>query len=345
MNSPRHLFPLAAALVALLATSAPAEEKTVTFSKPDAPHSLRVDVTFGRVVVVGADVRDVSISSSTQAEHKDARREDGLRVIAGSGSYNVTERDNVVSITQDSGALFHGGSDFKITVPRDTAVTIKLTVNGDAEVRDVSGDIEVSNLNGTVKLENISGSVAVDTMNGEITARYAALPSGKAHAFSSMNGKIALYVPTSAQATFRLRAQNGTVATDLDETAFITTAEKGSSEFPGAGGIRAGVEAARAALEVARSLAPNAYGNPAPEPEAAAQVEASENTTASSAPAAPAVPAKTPKAPKPPKAPHAPHTPTFPAFGGQVVTGLLNGGGVELRATTMNGEIQIRKAQ
>jgi hypothetical protein len=40
-----------------------------------------------------------------------------------------------------------------------------------------------------------------------------------------------------------------------------------------------------------------------------------------------------------------PHFPSFPAFGGQVVTGTLNGGGVEIRATTMSGEIQIREAK
>ncbi|HLP08673.1 MAG TPA: hypothetical protein VK178_10935 [Opitutaceae bacterium] len=339
MKTIRHLLPFAAALAATLAISAAAAEKTITFSKPDAPHTLRVDVTSGSVVVRGADVREVSVSSSTEAEHKDTRREDGLRVIAGSGAYNVTERDNVVHVTQDSNALFRGGSDFEITVPRDTSVIIKVAINGDAEVRDVSGDIEISNLNGEVTLDNVGGSVAVDTMNGEITARYVALPAGKAHSFSSMNGQIVLYVPTSAQATFRLRAQNGTVATDLDETIFATTTEKGSSEFPGAGGIRAGVEAARAALEVARSLAPNAYGNPAPEPDAEPQVETSDTASA------PSADVKPPKAPKPPKPPRAPHAPTFPAFGGQVVTGLLNGGGIEVRATTMNGEIQIRKAK
>ncbi len=336
MKTLLRLLPLAAVLAAAMPPAATAGEKTVAFSKPDAPHTLRVDATSGHVKVVGADVREVSIKSSNDQEPAATRRADGLRVIAGAGTFNVTERDNVVHVTQDSDALFRGGSDFEITVPRDTAVAIKLAINGAAEVRDVSGDIEISNLSGTVTLENISGNAAVDTMNGEITARYAALPAGKAHAFSSMNGKIALYVPSSAQATFRLRAQNGTVATDLEEEIFATTTEKGSSEFPGAGGIRVGVEAARAALEVARSFVPEAFGNPPPAP------APHEDTTPA---AAAANDTKAPDAPKPPKPPRAPHMPTFPAFGGQVVTGLLNGGGVEVRATTMNGEIQIRKAQ
>ena len=103
-----------------------------------------------------------------------------------------------------------------------------------------------------------------------------------------------------------------------------------------AGGLRAGLEAAGVAIEMAHGIAREAmagvrhapYGTPnapaAPEP-----------------PTAPQPPAK-PEAPRPPDLPH---VPTFPAFGGQVVTGTLNGGGVEIRATTMSGEIQIREAK
>jgi hypothetical protein len=331
--------------------AADGDEKTtsIAFGKPEAPHTLRVETMTGDVTVTGGDVDKVTVQTSAKATGGSARREDGLRVIAADNSFSLTERDNVVYLSQDYGAFGRHGADFRITVPRDTAVIVKIGAGGDVRLNDLSGDAEVSNLNGSVKLENVSGGVAVDTMNGEVTARYAALAAGKSHSFSSMNGEIRLYVPAAAKATFTLRAQNGTVATDFDEKVFVTRTENRPGEgLQALRELRAGKEfahegiaVAREAVEMAREIANEAmkgtYGNQEevgepPEPEAAPEAGVAK---------AP----KAPKPPKPPKAPRAPHFPSFPAFGGQVVTGTLNGGGVEIRATTMSGEIQIREAK
>lgn len=318
-----------------------ANTASIAFSRPDAPRTIRIEAMNGQVSVLGADVSDVTVHSSTDALRKDTRRDDGLRVIAAANAFNLTERDNVVHLTQDSGSLFSGGGDFEVTVPRDTAVFVKVAINGNATVRDITGDIEISNLNGAVTLDNIGGGVAVDTMNGEISARYSALAEGKSHSFSSMNGKIVLRLPASAKASFRLRAQNGTVATDFDEKRFVTKSEAAAAgEFSGMGGLRAGLEAAGVAIEMAHGIAREAMGGArqAPYGTAKAPVEAG---SAEQPPAAP----HPPSAPGAPRLPNLPHVPTFPAFGGQVVTGSLNGGGVEIRATTMSGEIQIREAK
>ncbi len=333
------LLAMAASLPAAHSAENGVNTASIAFSRPDAPHTVRIEAMHGQISVLGADVSGVTVRSSRDIAPQETRREDGLRVIAATNSFNLTERDNVVYLTQDSGSLFSGGADFEVTVPRDTAVFVKVAINGSATVRDITGDIEISNLNGPVTLENIGGGVAVDTMNGEISARYSVLPAGKSHSFSSMNGKIVLRLPVSAKASFRLRAQNGTVATDLDEKVFVTKAETAApGEFPGMGGLRAGLEAAGVAIDMAHTIAREAMGGAR---HATAGTSGPEKEGEAAAPS----PGTPPSAPKPPKAPKVPHVPTFPAFGGQVVTGTLNGGGVEIRATTMNGEIQIREAK
>lgn len=313
------LFLTAACALGALSPATAAEQK-ITLSKPAQPAVLRAQLMNGHLTVIGADVNDVTVRSSGSSPAKDTTRDDGLRVIARSSALNVSEHDNTVQITQDPGSFFGGRGDIEVTVPRNTAVVVKIVVNGQALVRDISGDIEVSNLNGPVQLENVSGGVAVDTMNGEVTARYAALPAGKTHAFSSMNGKIALYVPSTGKATFRLRAQNGTVATDLDEKVFETRAEGNTPTHS----LPAGPP------HVDRDEQPGTSDDGAEE---------------SDSDESPATPEAAVRPPQPPAPPRVPHLPTFPAFGGQAVTGLLNGGGVEVRATTMNGEIQIRQAK
>jgi hypothetical protein len=45
-----------------------------------------------------------------------------------------------------------------------------------------------------------------------------------------------------------------------------------------------------------------------------------------------------------PRGPHPPLPPIIPAIaGGKVVSGTLNGGGIEIQVTTMNGDITLRK--
>lgn len=306
---------------------------SVGFSKPGAPRILRVAVPMADLTITGADVDQVTVVSEV-AQSKSQKRRDGLRVIATGSSFELSEKDNVVTLVQDHSALQGGPGDFKITVPRDVKVVASVEINGDVRVRGVSGDVSVSNLNGSIDLAGVSGSVSAETMNGEIKAQYASLAPDKVHAFASMNGEIDIYVPADAKATFRLRAQNGTVLTDLDEKNFVTKSETESADTFKAEAIRTReearvtVDAARVEIDRARAEADRARAEVeviAPEAEKSGKT----------------VTIRAPKAPRPPRPPRV----TFPSFGGQVVTGTLNGGGVEIRATTQNGEIKIRQAK
>jgi hypothetical protein len=325
----------------LTAADSEPNSTSIAFSKPDAPRTVRIENANGEIRVVGADVDVVTVKTSAEPTGQVPRRADGLRVIAANNSFSLTERDNVVSLSQSFGGYGHGGSDFDVTVPRGTSVIVKGGAGGDVAISDLTGDVEVSLLNGSVRLENVAGGVAVDTMNGEISARYAALPAGKSHSFSSMNGEIRLFVPAAAKATFTLRAQNGSVATDFDEKALVTRMESGPGAGPGPYGMQRGKDAALAGLAMAQEAVTAAK-------EIAKEVEA-EKAAKKDRPDSDAGDAVADGFRQAQKAMNVATRMArgfhFPAFGGQVVTGLLNGGGVEIRATTMNGEIQIREAK
>jgi hypothetical protein len=156
-----------------------------------------------------------------------------------------------------------------------------------------------------------------------------------------MNGEIRLFVPAAAKATFTLRAQNGSVATDFDEKALVTRMESGPGAGPGPYGMQRGKDAALAGLAMAQEAVTAAK-------EIAKEVEA-EKAAKKDRPDSDAGDAVADGFRQAQKAMNVATRMArgfhFPAFGGQVVTGLLNGGGVEIRATTMNGEIQIREAK
>ena len=68
----------------------------------------------------------------------------------------------------------------------------------------------------------------------------------------------------------------------------------------------------------------------------AAAAEAADAADAAEAPQPPK-PAKVSRAPKAPRAPMPPIT------GGKLVSGTLNGGGIDIKVSTMNGEITLRQ--
>jgi hypothetical protein len=248
-------------------------------------------------------------------------------------------------------ATFGHSSSFEITVPRNTTVVVNNSFGGEIDIGQLTGDIEVKSLNGEVTLRDVTGGVLVETMNGEIDANIVAIKEGKPLSFTSMNGEIALKVPTDAKANVRLRTQNGAILTDFDEKTLVTKTESlrpnrrngrvtvnlsphGEVETVNVHGddseikvavreaVRAGMEAAREAAQAMREAAEAAR-----EAAAEARQQAYEHDGVGPVPPTPPVP------------------PVPPMTGGKLVSGTLNGGGTEIYAAAMNGDVTLRQAK
>ncbi len=335
---------LAAACTALLlcpALSARADNRetnTIKFSDPAKPGTLKVSLTMGDIRITGGDAAEIVCRTEMQPETHAARK-DGMRVLSESATYSLTEKDNIVTL--DAGhELAFGGNDnsFELTVPRNTAVIISNSFGGEIRVAQLTGDIEIKSLNGEVHLDDVTGGVLVETMNGEIEANILAVKEGKPLSFTSMNGEIALHLPETAKANVRLRTQNGAILTNFDEKILVTKTESmrsnrrsrsvttiagDNSEIREAvrEAVRAGMDAAREAAQAMREAAQAAR-------EAAVEAREENGTDG-----------EHPLPPIPPMAPLPPMT------GGKLVSGTLNGGGTEVYAAAMNGDVVLRKSE
>ena len=182
MKIPRSLPLLRLFCAALLATivlsRAQAAEAgttaTATLSAPGQPASLRVDLPWADIQIVGVDGDTVTVETTLTQKGAASTRGDGLRRLDDEVSFELTEKANVVSL-RIAGANPWAGHDaeFKISVPRAMALDIKTEAGGDLKVQNITGDIEINNMNGEVSLEGITGSTVVNTMNGEVRAVYA----------------------------------------------------------------------------------------------------------------------------------------------------------------------------
>ncbi len=325
---------LVISLGALAQTSLRADEEgttaTAKLSSPGKPGTLRIDMPWADLHISGIDGDTVTVESSLKQKGRKETRGDGLRRLDDDVSFELNEHDNIISLSL-AGENPWGSHDgeFKISVPRALALDVKTGTGGDIEIKNVDGDIEINNMNGEVKLEAISGSTVINTMNGEIHATYAKPPQ-KLVSITSMNGQIDLRVPAETKANVRLRTHNGSILTDFDDTVLKT-----KSEGKGGGGIdtaRISADAARMAADAVRDAARQAQDIARAEREADDKNDSDDSADRSSS--------RHIHVPRPPRPPIV----VPPIMGGKLVSGTLNGGGVDIKISTMNGEITLRRS-
>ncbi|HEX2852693.1 MAG TPA: DUF4097 family beta strand repeat-containing protein [Opitutaceae bacterium] len=337
-------FLLAATLTLVLLTAARADQTTseIKFTDSTKPGTLKVSLSRGDLRIRGIDGDAITVRSEAKAVTA-APRKDGLRVLTASSSFNLSEKENVVTLDAMSEGWGKGGSssDFEVSVPRTTSVIISNSWGGDISCTNVAGDIEIKSMNGEIKLDGVASAVLVETMNGEITANVREIREGKPLSFTSMNGEIVIRVPQESKANVRLRSQNGSILTDFDEKVLVTKTEsfgvtrgrrsngrlttakiqnRSDSEFGQEihavvkEAVQIGLEAAREATNAAR--------------EAVNEAREAVNESAMEAGTTVTIP---------------PRPPLPPMTGGKIVSGTLNGGGPDIQVATMNGDVILRK--
>lgn len=356
-------LPLTAGLLLLashcLRASDGASTASVKLSSPDKPATLRIDMPWADIHIAGVDGDVVTVESSLAKKAVERNRNDGLRRLDDEVNFDLNEHDNLVRLTLagENPWAVHDG-EFKISVPSTIALAIKTEAGGDLDIKGVTGDIEVNAMNGEVRLEGLVGSTLINTMNGQVRATYAKAPQ-KLVSITSMNGAISLRVPVETKANIRLRNQNGAIFTDFDEKT-LRTKSQGLPDLPNVlitvlnnGKYMIGNDlAGLSADELANALSKISAGHP----ERNVTIRSAEDvnlkyvTAAMDAcrkvglnkthlQAAGSSPSADPGVPTPPSPPPVP----MPITGGKLVSGTLNGGGVDIKISTMNGEITLRR--
>jgi len=348
--------------LAIATSSADTVDATAAFSDPSQTGRFQARLMHGEVLIQGADVDEVSVITDAKRNAQENPRDDDMRVLSSGVTFSLIEKDNVMTLDYGSGAGWTDPANFVITVPHDTHLDIEVSIGGEIEIADVSGNVAIKNLNGEIQLINHAGGALVESMNGEIDASFTQLHPDRPLSFSSMNGEIELHLPADAQANVRFRTQNGTILTNFSDEEMQTTTTAGRAFAPEAHEEIAefAAEMAEGAIEMAMEIAVEVRE---------AMVEAREEMRAAekemrqaekeireaekvmekrqreAAEVVEVVPPTPPNPAAAPPAPRAPRPPSIPSMaGGKVVSGTLNGGGVDIQVATMNGDILIRKS-
>lgn len=350
MNSLLRHFPRAALALTAAALLIPVvhaqddEEHAGTtarakFHDPTKPGTLKLTIPWAEARITGIDGDEIIVVSSLDQKGRAEVDDEGFRRLDEETTFELVEKDNVavVSIAGENTWASHG-AEFEIQVPRNTNLVVRNSMGGDIEVDGVEGDLDINSMNGEVTLRDIASSAVVNTMNGEISASFKSAPV-KPVSFSTMNGEIDVRLPADTKANLRMLTHNGSIRTNFPDRVLQTKTEKVSG--------RAGDDLAeenreldRATSEIDREHAQMAReaARVASEAARAGMAIAREVTREVSRELARNGIEGVPVPPMPPM-------PPMPRFGGKLIVGTLNGGGVDIKLTSMNGAITLRQVK
>jgi hypothetical protein len=285
--------------------------------------------------ITGTDGNEVVVTSTLDQKGRNEVDHEGFRRLDTDVTFELVEKNNVAVITVAGDSIWSDhGAEFEIKVPRNTNLIIRTEIGGDVQVDGVEGDLDINSMNGEVVLRDIASSAVVNTLNGEINASFKRAPV-KPVSFSSMNGEIEVRLPGDTKANLRMRTHNGSIRTNFPEGVLQAKTEKSAvrtlvvSEDTREIQREIARETVRVEREQARAL------------KAAAQAIAEATKASVQGALHDEADGVAPVPPIPPMPP----MPPMPNFGGKSIVGTLNGGGVDIKLTSMNGTITVREAK
>jgi len=104
--------------------------------------------------------------------------------------------------------------DYTLTVPRNARLDEVKLINGELDVAGVKGEVRASCINGRLKADNLAGRAKLSTINGTLEARFDQLPESWVE-LNSVNGSLALTIPSDSQAQIEASTVSGGIHNDL----------------------------------------------------------------------------------------------------------------------------------
>ena len=196
-----------------------------TFSLGGGPRRLIVDNIWGSIEVTAADGNQITMTiaerwrSDTQAGLDRARRDVKLDITQEGDTVrayvNGPFRCNQYCFGRDNDIDYIAQFDFRVRVPRNTAVELKTVNKGNVRVSGVTGNFDLRNVNGDIEATDIAGSGRAHTVNGPVRISFRENPR-EASSFKTVNGEIALSLQPNLAADFRMKTFHGEAWSDFE---------------------------------------------------------------------------------------------------------------------------------
>jgi hypothetical protein len=105
--------------------------------------------------------------------------------------------------------------EYTLTVPRKAMLEAIELVNGSLDIDGVEGDVKASSINGKVVARGLTSEAKLSTVNGQLQAIFTKLDESKPISLTSVNGSVALTIPSDANASVRAATVHGGITNDF----------------------------------------------------------------------------------------------------------------------------------
>ncbi|MBA2733100.1 MAG: DUF4097 family beta strand repeat protein [Acidobacteria bacterium] len=105
--------------------------------------------------------------------------------------------------------------EYTLTVPRNARISSIELINGDLDIDGITGDVTASSINGRVSGHELMGQVRLSTINGKCEAIFGRLNETKSISLGSINGPVAMMIPSNSNAEIKASTVHGGISNDF----------------------------------------------------------------------------------------------------------------------------------
>lgn len=109
--------------------------------------------------------------------------------------------------------------EYRITVPRRIHLDSVVLTNGQLSLDGLLGPVKATAVNGDIRALKLGGQAELSTVNGRVEANFNRTSPANSISLSSVNGAIALTIPSGSGASLEAQNMSGGIASDVGRVA------------------------------------------------------------------------------------------------------------------------------
>ncbi len=172
----------------------------------------------GSVRVVAWDRNEVKVDAVKMAYRRDRLDEAKIVVRSDANTFHVqTDYPQGTQTFKDGEGRYNNPAtiEYTLSVPRGARIDSIELINGDLDIDGITGDVRASSINGRVSAHELMGDVRLSTINGKVEAMFGRLNEAKAISLGSVNGPVALVIPSDSNAEIKAGTVHGGISNDF----------------------------------------------------------------------------------------------------------------------------------
>jgi DUF4097 and DUF4098 domain-containing protein YvlB len=168
----------------------------------------------GGVHITAWDRDEVKVDAVKYAHTQERLDEAKIRVDADQNNISIRteypERDR----SSHNGWDHPASVEYTLMVPRKVRLDEIKLINGALDIQGVAGEVRASCINGRLTANGLAGEARLSTINGKLDAQFERL-GDSALELSSVNGRVALVLPSDAKASLEATTVHGGIDNDF----------------------------------------------------------------------------------------------------------------------------------